>query len=225
MYQSIALLSILAKIAFAEQTLEFFFPGGYDGVAPVASIVTANPTTTVLDLSCPTGVSSEDCGWGTGIRYSIVSTTIYEATVSVESASAVEFTCDHNTKKEEMTCNVSMDGTATSSVLSSTELGFIAATVTAGGELLGATGAASQSQSQATSSGLKTKASASAATAPAASVSGASATASGASATASGASATASGVPPAQTTAAAVRFGVEGSALLALVGAAALNAW
>lgn len=66
MRQSFAILSFLASAAFAQNsTVEFFFPGGYEGTDPVASVVTANPSTTVLNLACPTGTDSTECGFGT----------------------------------------------------------------------------------------------------------------------------------------------------------------
>ena len=221
MRQSIALLSAIAGLTLAaDDTVSFFFPGGSEGVNPVASVVTANPTSTVLDITCPTGVDTNDCGWGPGIQYSIISTTQYIATMSEEDLFTMTYSCDHNTKAKEVTCAVSMGGSeandpgVSTAVLSGTDVAFGTATVTAGASLLTATGGAQQSAPA--SSGLKTSATAK----QTASVSGATGTA----AQQSGATASGSGAAP-ESTGAAYRFGIEGSALLALAGAAALNAF
>jgi hypothetical protein len=207
MRQPIILLSALAGFALAQDPqVSFFFPGGYEGVSPVASVVTANPTTTVLDITCPTGVDSTECGWGPGIEVSIISTTIYEATMSEAGLFTMTYSCNHNTKASEITCAASMGGSGandpgvSTAVLSGSDIAFVTASVTSGADLLSATGGAKESTT--------------------ASATGASGTA----AQKSGSSTTASGAAP-ENTGAAYRFGVEGSALLVLAGAAALNAW
>ncbi|KAF2797470.1 hypothetical protein K505DRAFT_269385 [Melanomma pulvis-pyrius CBS 109.77] len=231
MRQSFAILSFLASAAFAqESTVEFFFPGGYEGTDPVASVVTVNPSTTVLNLACPTGTDSNDCGFGSGFEYKIVSTTIYEASMS-EEGFIMTFSCDHNIKADQMTCGVSIGGDnandpgTTSAVLSGTDIAFLTATVTAGQELLGAaaTGASTGAAPTVTTGAstravrtfapsLTTAASTGLETTGTVSVTGLASGASGAE-------------PPAATTNAAYRYGVEGSALLALAGAAAVNMW
>jgi hypothetical protein len=232
MRQSIAFVSAIAGLTFAQssnQTINMVFPGGYEGPDPVASVVSANPSTTILDLSCPSGTSSEDCGFGQGFRYSIISTTAYQASIVDEDAFTISFSCDHNTQAEQLTCAVSVGGDdvssgtdfgdagTTTSVLSGTDIASFSATVTAGAELLSASGVAQSGSAQPSGS--------SAASSPGsrtltASPSGTAAAGSQASST--GASATGTAAP--QHTGAAYRFGVEGSALLALAGAAALNA-
>ncbi|KAH7366591.1 hypothetical protein BKA66DRAFT_470552 [Pyrenochaeta sp. MPI-SDFR-AT-0127] len=130
--------------------------------------------------------------------------------------------CDYNSRAIEMTCTVDQkggnddtDGPVTA-VLSGSEVAFLSATIVEGASLL--------------SGGAKsTEASKSAAVASTGLRSSASTTASGsatarAQASGAGASPTSSGATVASTGAAA-RYGVEGSALLALVGAAALNMW
>ncbi|KAF2655638.1 hypothetical protein K491DRAFT_704493 [Lophiostoma macrostomum CBS 122681] len=190
-----------------------------EGAAPVASIVTVNPSTTVMDLSCPTDVSGDECGWGEGLEYTIISTTIYQATMIEVDEFTMTFKCEHNTQASEMSCAASVGGGqandpgTTNTVLKATEFGFLQATVTAGGDLLADStsgGSAAASSVAKTASSLKTIASST----------GTAATGSQASGTAS--SATGSG-SPAQSTGAAGRFVVEGSALLGLVGAAAWN--
>lgn len=207
MRTSTVLLSTLAGFALAQEPqISFFFPGGYDGVNPVASVVTVNPTSTAFDLSCPTDVDSTECGWGPGIHYSIISTTIYQATMSEADLFTMTYSCNHNTKASQITCAASMGGPSandpgvSTAVLSGSEIAFVTATVTSGADLLTATGEAKGSTSASATS------------------------VSGTAAQESGASTSASGAAP-ENTGAAYRFRVEGSALLALAGAAALNAW
>ncbi|KAF2462833.1 uncharacterized protein BDR25DRAFT_308109 [Lindgomyces ingoldianus] len=217
MLRTAALITILTGLTAAQnQTIEWFVPGA-EGSDLLASVVTANPSTTILHLSCPTNVDSSDCGFGPGLAFSIISTTIYEAVMS-ESDFTMSVSCEHNLQKSEMPCFVSNGGEGandpgtTTETFSGSEIGFLTATVTAGAEKLSATASGAQSSDMVTSIG--TSGSASAAKSPTAS--GASATASG-SATGSAASASSTG--------AAYRFGVEGGALLALAGAAVVNAW
>jgi len=219
---SIAICSVLATAALAKNsTVEFFFPGSYEGADPVASVVSANPSTTVLNLACPTGTDSTECGFGDGFEYKIISTTIYQASMS-ELGFIMTFACDHNIKKDEMSCEVSLGGSnandpgTTTAVLSANQIEFLTATVTAGEELLDvkATGAASSV------TGVALIAASSVTVAPRTSLQ-TTATAS-VTALASGAS---GAEPAAQSTNAAYRYGVEGSAMLALAGAAAMNMW
>ncbi|KAF2868268.1 hypothetical protein BDV95DRAFT_610230 [Massariosphaeria phaeospora] len=224
MHQSIAILSAFAGAAFAQTpTIQFFFPGGYEGVDPVVSVVEANPATTVLALGCPTGVDSTECGWSLApFQYSIISQTSYHASASDLMEIAMD--CTANVQATEMACVVTAAGPdgpeTTSTVLSGSEVRYATATVTAGADLLDATGAPTSGSA---SSGKATSA-ASRSSAAAASQS----TASGPSSTGAKSNGTASasgtGGPP-ESTGAAYRFGVEGSALLALAGAAVMNAW
>jgi hypothetical protein len=220
MRASITILSALATTILAKNnTVEFFFPGGYEGVDPVASVVSANPSTTVLNLACPTGTDSTECGFGNGFEYKIISTTIYQASMS-EAGFIMTFSCGHNTKKDEMTCNVSLGGEGTTTaVLPANEIKFLTATVTAGGELLDveATGTASSAATgvaltAANSATLPVRTGLTTRTTGTASVTALPSGVSGAE-------------PATQTTNAAYRYGVEGSALLALAGAAAMNIW
>ncbi|KAF1848765.1 uncharacterized protein K460DRAFT_80718 [Cucurbitaria berberidis CBS 394.84] len=219
MRQSIAIISLLASSACAQEVVSFYYPGGQEGVTPVATIQSVNPSTTEFRVACPTGVDSSDCGYGPGINYTVISKTRYQAVMSAGPVS-VSFGCDYNTQAVEMTCTVDQkggndntDGPATA-ILSSSEIAFISATVVEGASLL--SGGGSVSATQAPKS-----------TGAAASTSG-SATASGSSAAKSQASGSATQTgsgAAASSTGAAARFGVEGSALLALAGAAALNVW
>lgn len=219
MYRSITLLSLAAG-AFANTQLPFFWPG-FDsnssdgGVNPVASVITVSKATTVVQMACPTGIDSNDCGWGNGeITYTLASSSVYAAALSTDGIS-VSFGC---TSKNAMTCVMAVPasefGDLTSGMTGIGSGGVVTVTttvdsapmqtmtVTAGEDKLKATGAASAGSTLATSA------------------SGTAASGSKAGATA--ASATGSG-SPAQSTGAAARFGVEGAALFALAGAAALN--
>ncbi|KAH7113247.1 hypothetical protein B0J11DRAFT_446042 [Dendryphion nanum] len=211
MHQTIYLLSALASLALAQnQTFEFFFPSGAEGVDPVVSIKSVNPPTTVVAISCPTaspGFDETECGWGPGLEYTVISSTIYKGTIS-EPGVTMTFSCDDNIKKEEVTCGVSVGGSAaemayTSNVVwAKTDVARINATITAGAEKL-----AAQTGIQSTPIATSTTSSTAAA---------------GSQASNTKASSTSGLV---ESTGAAYKFGVEGSALFALAGAAALNAW
>ncbi|KAJ4317371.1 hypothetical protein N0V94_004974 [Neodidymelliopsis sp. IMI 364377] len=225
MRHSIAILPFLAGAALADDVLSFVFPGGYDGVQPVATVLSANPSTTAALMACPTDTAADECGWGTGASVQIISGTRYEATMTGDSFS-MSYGCDYNSKAVQMTCTAEMTGEeAQTAILSGSDVAFITATVVQGAELLSggasatasasasaSASAASQSSTAAASSGLRTSASASASGTAAA----------GSHASNSASTATASGSVP-QSTGAAAKFGIEGAALIALAGAAALN--
>jgi hypothetical protein len=213
MRSSIAILSFLATAALADDVVSFFWPGGYEGADPVATITTVNPTATGMRIACPTDVDSTECGWGDGLDVSIIDGTKYQATMKGETFD-MSIDCDYNSKASKMTCVADLNDTPTTGVLSGTDLIFVTASVAEGAELLAsatptadASGSANASQAPkstaavAVSTGLKSSASASAS-----------------------ASATSSGSLP-DSTGAAARFGIEGSALLVLAGAAALSVW
>lgn len=115
-----------------------------------------------------------------------------------------------------MSCGISQAGgndpTVTSTVFSGSEIAFLTATITAGAEKLAAQTGSAASSGSSGSSGMATSTSASGTGASAAGKPSGAANATGSAA-------------PEQSTGAAFRYGVEGSALLALAGAAALNAW
>ncbi|ORY18261.1 hypothetical protein BCR34DRAFT_362213 [Clohesyomyces aquaticus] len=138
MLRSTILASLLSLAAAQNKTLEWFFPGA-EGSDLVASIVSANPSTTVAVLNCPTSVDSSDCGFGPGVSLSIISTTIYQAVMS-ESDFTMSVSCVYKTS--EMPCSVSIAGGNdpgnTVETFSGSDIGFLTATVTAGGEKLSA---------------------------------------------------------------------------------------
>ncbi|KAJ4359158.1 hypothetical protein N0V95_002410 [Ascochyta clinopodiicola] len=229
MRQSIAILSFLASAALADDVVSFIFPGGYDGVAPVATIESANPSTTSALMTCPTGTAADECGWGNGLDVKIISGTRYEAVMSASSL-YVSYGCDYNSVATQMTCTAEMsDQEAQTAILSGSDVAFITASVVEGADKLSG---ASATPSSAASASASARASATAAPSSSGAASATSglrtsvASASGTAATGSHASgstsATASSSSP-QSTGAAARFGIEGTALLALAGAAALN--
>ncbi|KAH7081228.1 hypothetical protein BKA63DRAFT_530355 [Paraphoma chrysanthemicola] len=218
MRQSLVILSVLAGGAYAAETIQFFFPGGSEGVDPVATIKSAQPSTTEFRVACPTGVDSNDCGWGPGLDMTILSGTKYLASMSYDSFS-MSYSCDYNTRATEMTCAVAMTGgnmdtpSPQTAVLSGSDVAFVTATVVQGAGLLSGSGAASAApkSTPASGSGLMTDASPSitgsgTVSAPVRSQSG----------SATGSSS------PAQQTGAAATFGAQISAMLAVVAAVAI---
>ncbi|PSN72491.1 hypothetical protein BS50DRAFT_253214 [Corynespora cassiicola Philippines] len=213
MRYSTATFLCLAAAASAADTVNFFFPGANEaeGGPAVASILEQEPSTTVMRIACPTDVDSTECGWGPGVDYSILDSTRYEASMS-EGSFSLSFGCDHNTQKQEMACEAFMGSETTEMTLTGTEIVFLTATLT------------DASASASSSAAASTTASASAAASPTLSSSAdATAPASGAGATPT--ASTTGSASPAESTGGAYRFSVQGSALLALAGAAALNAW
>jgi hypothetical protein len=229
--------SILASLATATAATQipFFMPGlGHSnaGIAPVASVVKADASTTVMALACPSGVDDTECGWGANvITVSVIAKTGY----ALEYPDAgVRFDC---TSKKDMTCTAAIaqeftdagldgftaggDGTATgTTVYPSSEVLFQTASVTAGKEKLGggsgvvSTTATAKETGDSASSTWKSLRKGGVATMTSA---GASPSATGADGSAMGA-ATGSAAP-AEITGAASRFG---AAWFAVAGAAAV---
>ncbi|KAH6865141.1 hypothetical protein BKA58DRAFT_239686 [Alternaria rosae] len=236
MRQSIAILSILASAACAQDVVSFFFPGGYDGIDPVATINTANPSTTEFHIACPTGADDEECGWGPGLDVTILSQTRFQAQMSTDTIS-MSLGCDYNEKAVEMTCTVNQlggnddtGGKPITATLSSDDVQFLSATVVAGNSLLTPAGSAVPSMTGSAQSGSTIATSIRSASAgamtPSGSIMPTSTMASSASAStpaASGSGSASASLP--ESTGAAHKYGIEGSALLALAGAAALNFW
>ncbi|KAJ4395345.1 hypothetical protein N0V91_010907 [Didymella pomorum] len=226
MRQSLAVLSFVACAAALD--IQFVFPGGIEGPSPVATIESVEGSTTSALVGCPTGTSIEDCGLGPGLNVEIIGGTRYDASMSVGTVS-VSYGCDgYDSAANTMTCTAAMAGQDTqTAVLSGSDVAFISASVIEGASLLG--GGASETASASASSSASASATASAAskTSAAAASSGmqtsmVSGTAAvGSHASSHAASATGSSAP--QSTGAAARFGIEGAALLALAGAAAVN--
>ncbi|KAF2014546.1 hypothetical protein BU24DRAFT_216402 [Aaosphaeria arxii CBS 175.79] len=215
MRQSVAIL--IASVAVAQSaTIDYFFPGGYEGYEPIASIVKVDGPTVVAQLTCPTTLPDYDdteCGWGPGLELTVISSATFVGTMKAPQVT-MTYSCEGKKNEKSMTCDASIGGAGANSpmsenaVLSGTDAQTATAQVTAGWDKLSATtGAASSS--------VKTSASPAPTTGPAATASQASATAGS------------STVASAQTTetGAAYQLGVKGSALFALAGAAALNAW
>jgi hypothetical protein len=159
----------------------------------------------VAHIHCPSGTPSEECGWGPGLEYTVISTTVYQATMVQPDEFTMTFSCQHDTQESKVGCNVSLGGPSANNPASS-EL-----TLT-GSEIVFATAMVVEGDVPKTTG-----------TAGATSTSSGSAAPASTGAPQSG-SPTASGSAP-QDTSGAYKYGVEGSALLALAGAAALNMW
>ncbi|KAJ4338103.1 hypothetical protein N0V87_004251 [Didymella glomerata] len=216
MRQSLAILSFVACAAAVD--IQFVFPGGIEGPSPVATIESVDGSTTSALVGCPTGTSIEDCGLGPGLNVEIIGGTRYDASMSVGTVS-VSYGCDgYDSAANTMTCTAAMAGQDTqTAVLSGSDVAFISASVIEGASLL--SGGASASASATASAASKTSAALASSSMQTSIVSGTAAAGSHASSHA--ASATGSSAP--QATGAAARFGIEGAALLALAGAAAVN--
>lgn len=152
--------------------------------------------------------------------------------------------CDYNKKAVEMTCTVNQvggnddtGGEPVTAVLSGKDVQFLEATVVEGASLLTGGGVSASASARATGTGSGGVSSSSSSSSSSVSSLQSSSTVAAASTglmTASGtasstrmssASATGSGSTAVSTGSAAVKYGIQGSALLALAGAAAVNAW
>ncbi|KAF2279799.1 uncharacterized protein EI97DRAFT_430814 [Westerdykella ornata] len=212
MRQSIALLSVCASAVLAQAAdqnqFKFFFPSGSDGVQPVANVEIVDPATTVAQIACPTGVDSTECGWGMGLEYTVISTTIYKATMKEEGRFTMSFSCNHDTAKSEVSCGVTQTGEqytgATELVLAGSDIAFATASITG---------------TTTTKNGQENMPTGTASTGAGASTSGAGTSASGAQA--SGSKTTGPAAPG--NTGAAYKPGFERLALVTLAGAAVLN--
>jgi hypothetical protein len=198
-------------VAQDDKGFRFFFPSGSEGVAPEAVLDVKSPTTTVAHIHCPAGTDSNDCGWGPGLEYSVISTTIYQATMVQPDEFTMTFSCNHQTKESSIACDVSIGGpeanmpASSQLTLTGSEISFATAVV-AEGEIPKTTGGAGATPTSGTAAPASTG------TAPASTGAESSGTP------------TASGSQP-EDTSAAYKYGIEGSALLALAGAAAMNIW
>ncbi|KAH9861694.1 hypothetical protein J1614_011447 [Plenodomus biglobosus] len=218
MHPSFTILAVLTSSVSAQQVISYYYPGGYEGTPPIATIESVKPSATQFKIACPTGTDSNDCGLGPGIDYSILSSTRYEAQM-VYPGFSMSLGCDYNSKAVQMTCTVDQEGgnqetslgpqTAT---LSGTDVVFNTATVVEGASLLSSGGASATPLPKSASASASSRLMMATGSAPApsgtlpASVSQTSAT---------------QATP--QATGAAARFGVEGAALFVMVGAAVMN--
>jgi len=206
---------------------------------------------TEFHIACPTGADSTECGWGPGLDVTILSQTRFQATMDADSVS-MSLGCDYNKKQVEMTCTVNQEGgnddtggKPVTATLSGDDVEFLTASVVAGKSLLEGkssvapsrtTAAAAKETAESAESAEPTTVATSARSASTGLVTASqtvSATGSMASASASDSSsgmqstplASGTSVPLPESTGAAARYGIQGSALLMLAGAAALNVW
>ena len=199
-----------------------------DGPNPVATIDFVNPSTTSFHLEC---TDKSYCDFVTMIDYAIISKTRLQQTAS-QSGNTLSKACDYQPSATIMTCTVyqkggldDTGGETLTGTISGSQIRAVQATVVEGASLLSSGGGAS-----ATSGPLSAAASV---TPGAMSTSRGLMMASGSSpapSLASGATPTVMGTPDVNASAptaissgAAAVFGVEGSALLALAGVAAIN--
>jgi hypothetical protein len=152
--------------------------------------------------------------------YSIISSTRYQGSMTIDDFS-MSFGCDYNSKQTEMTCTAQQTGgnddspEPATAVLSGSDVQFLTISVV---EIEPTATAGASASATATETEIQMKSTAKA-TASAGMSSGSEAVSS---ATASGET---TSEAPAESTGAAARYGIEGSALLVLAGAAALNVW
>lgn len=189
---------------------------------PQATVESVSPSTTAMLIACPTDTPADECGWGSGLEVKIISSSRYEAVMTAASFT-LSYGCDYNSAATEMTCTADMTGEdPQTAVLSGTDAAFVTATVVEGAELLSGGTASATASASASASGSAAASSAAVSSGMRTSAVSASGTAAAGSHASGSVTATASTSAP-QSTGAAARFGIEGTALLALAGAAALN--
>jgi len=133
-YLPFALLS-LTTLALASNQLPIYFPAINDWADLSVSVSTANPSTTVLVIPCPTSgindlLANQECG-SAGVPYSIISKTIYQATLGPT------VVCKHETASERMLCGLEFIPSTTATVTyTKGEFKFVTASITKGAESL-----------------------------------------------------------------------------------------
>jgi hypothetical protein len=144
--------------------------------------------------------------------------------------------CDYNEKAVEMTCTVNQvggnddtGGEPITATLSSDDVKFLSATVVAGNSLLTDAGSAISSMTEFAQGGstiaTATRSASAGLMTPSGSVMPTSTMASASEATSAASGSSSASVSAPESTGAATKYGIEGSVLLALAGAAALNVW
>lgn len=233
--RSFALASLASVALAANPTVNFFMPGLGEmgaGADPDASIVKANPSTTVMALACPTNVDETECGWGQqDLTVTVMGTTKFAFDMEMVSGS---LECNG---KGDMTCTAVIpqeftdegdiftagtDGKATgTTVYPSSQVSFVTATVTAGADkLTGGSDDASKTSAKETTAKETGTAKETASTSQ--STLATSAASTGATPSSSGSTPTNSNAPP-ESSGAASRFGMDSAALIAMVGVAAVH--
>ncbi|KAE9962789.1 hypothetical protein EG328_012051 [Venturia inaequalis] len=152
-----AILSLLPLIAAQSTSTVNLFLLNTDSQQLVASVITANPTTTQYLLTCPSSVDSNDCGYRPGVTVGVKSGSIYGASITdVDFTMSYECTV-YTSGTSSAVCVESMGGSEANfpgvetATLNGTDINFFPATVTAGLEKLSAT--ASGSETKATGTG------------------------------------------------------------------------
>ncbi|KAF5852787.1 hypothetical protein GGP41_008214 [Bipolaris sorokiniana] len=186
MRQSTTLLFILASTVCAADIVSFYFPGGYEGADPVATINTVNPTMTEFRMACPTGVDSSECAVFSNDDVKFLT---------------VDVIAGNSLLRTETSTAPSASVTTTKTSAQSTSVATLTRSASTGQMTVESVSETASASASATISTVSTP---SIVPTPTSSQSSAS-------------------VP--ESTGAAARFGIEGSALLVLAGAAALNVW
>ncbi|QDS71331.1 hypothetical protein FKW77_002109 [Venturia effusa] len=152
-----AILSLLPLItAQSTSTINFFLPDT-DKQELVASVITANPTTTQYLLTCPSSLEADECGYRPGVTVGVKSGSIYGASIT-ESDFTLSYECTvYTSGTSSAVCTESMGGSEANfpgvetTTLNGTDVAFFPATITAGLEKLSAV--ASGSGTEATGTG------------------------------------------------------------------------
>ena len=132
--------------AMADDTVVQVFIAGADAQSLVASVVSANPTSTEFAITCPTGTDSSDCGFPDGINLQQLHSSVWIGSANDGGSAVFSFDCTVNAQATQAACVVSVGGPAANdpgvatSTLSGTDVQFFPVTVTAGQQKLGATG-------------------------------------------------------------------------------------
>lgn len=156
------LLALLPFVAAQSTSSINLFLLNTDPQQLVASVITANPTTTQYLLTCPSSVDSNDCGYRPAITVGVRSGSIYGASVTAAGEGfTMSYECTVYTNgATSAVCTQSIGGAAANDpgvnteTLAASEVQFFPATVTAGLEKLSAT--ASSGGTKVTSTGAAT---------------------------------------------------------------------
>lgn len=151
------ILSLLPLIASQSTSVVNLFLIDTDPQQLVASVITANPTTTQYLLTCPSSVDSNECGYRPGFTIGVTSGSIYGASIT-DADFTMSYECTvYTTGASSAVCTESMGGAAANfpgvetATLNGTDVAFFPATVTAGLEKLSATASGSGSGTKPTS--------------------------------------------------------------------------
>jgi hypothetical protein len=178
------LLTLPLLIAAQNSTVNLFLLDT-DPQQLVASIITANPTTTQWEITCPSSVDSNDCGYRPAITVGEKSGSIWGASLTAPGEQfTVSYECTlYSSSGTSAVCVQSLGGEqandpgVTTTTLTGSEIQFYPATVTAGAEKLSGTKVTSTGSGSGSRTGSVVTLTGTAATTGSATGTGASATA------------------------------------------------